>query len=243
VSAPADGVSVLHRDAELLVLYKPPGLVTTRPDPGPSLVACAAQLDPDAPRLHPSSRLDGEVSGLVVFARTRRATEHLLRARRGGDYLRTYLGLSQLAPEPREGHWDAPIALDPRDARKRMAVSGRAAAKGLRSALTHYRVHALLPQACSLALFPQTGRTHQLRVHAAYAGVPLLGDRAYGGTQRLTLADGRVLRAGRVMLHCARVRLPALGAGEALDLRAPIPADLTALWTALGGQAEALQVE
>ena len=71
-------IAIVHRDAELLVVNKPSGLPTTSPDGGDCLVARVHELDPDAPRLHPTSRLDAEVSGLVTFARTARATEALL---------------------------------------------------------------------------------------------------------------------------------------------------------------------
>jgi 23S rRNA-/tRNA-specific pseudouridylate synthase len=104
-------------------------------------------------------------------------------------------------------------------------------------------LHAL-PSAALLLLSPLTGRTHQLRVHVARAGVPLLGDRHYGGPMRCTLPTGQVVRAGRVMLHCARVRLPKIGeaadAGK-LSVDAPIPDDFRAVWLALGGGIEALQ--
>jgi 23S rRNA pseudouridine955/2504/2580 synthase/23S rRNA pseudouridine1911/1915/1917 synthase len=102
----------------------------------------------------------------------------------------------------------------------------------------------MLPTAALLLLSPLTGRTHQLRVHAARAGVPLLGDRHYGGPVKVTLPDGRVVRAGRVMLHCARVRLPKIAPTaepERLTLDAPIPADFRAVWLALGGELASLE--
>src|ERR1700755_3605750 len=91
---PDRDVRVLHRDAELLVLWKPAGLPTTSPDGRGCLTELAAQLDPAAPHLHASSRLDAEVTGIVTFARTTRAIEHLLEARRSGRYERFYLGLA-----------------------------------------------------------------------------------------------------------------------------------------------------
>jgi 23S rRNA-/tRNA-specific pseudouridylate synthase len=230
---------VLHRDRDLLVLYKPTGLPTTRPDDGPCLVRWAEALDPKAPRLHASSRLDAEVTGLVTFARSQRAIQALLEARRAGRYERFYLGISAAAPEPAEGEWRWAIAQDPRDPRRRVALAPDDA-RGARS-LTRYRVQSLQPLAAVLALRPETGRTHQLRVHAARAGVPLLGDRHYGGEAKRVLADGRVLRASRVMLHCARVRLPAIAGGEPLTIDAPVPDDMHKLWRELGGAPECLE--
>jgi RluA family pseudouridine synthase len=234
VSATVAEVTVLHRDALFLVLNKPSGLATTSPAAAsPTLVEAARALDPQAPRLHPSSRLDAEVSGVVIFARTREATEHLLAARRDGTYQRAYVALAAVAPEPRQGQWRAAIGIDPRDRRKRTAVADAAA--GARASCTHYRTLSQQKACALLWLEPQTGRTHQLRVHAAHAGVPLLGDRHYGGAMRVVLADGRVLSVRRTMLHCMRVRVPDPRGGDALCFEAPPPSEFAALWAALGG--------
>jgi 23S rRNA-/tRNA-specific pseudouridylate synthase len=254
----APDVRVLHRDADLLVLYKPAGLATTSPDGRNCLTEIAAQLDPGAPRLHASSRLDAEVTGVVTFARTTRAIEGLLAARREGQYERYYLGLATGPLEPASGELDWAIDRDPRDPRKRVAVevlssptTSTTTSEGSRrkrgrdqaqEARTRYRVLEVQPMAALLLLSPLTGRTHQLRVHVAYAGVPLLGDRHYGGPVKVTLPNGRVVRAGRVMLHCARVRLPSFdAAGSLLTLNAPIPEDFRSVWQALGGTPSALE--
>src|SRR5262249_14274414 len=155
----------------------------------------AEALDPDAPHLHASSRLDAEVTGCVTFARTDRAIEALLAARREGKYERYYIGLAERGPSPEQGEWRWPIDRDPRDARKRAALA-EGAERGMR-ALSRYRVLALQPTAAALLLQPETGRTHQLRVHAAKAGCALLGDKHYGGAMRSVLPNGRVLRAPR----------------------------------------------
>jgi 23S rRNA-/tRNA-specific pseudouridylate synthase len=244
-------VRVLHRDAHLLVLEKPSGLPTTAPGTGRTLVDVANELDPDAPRLHPSSRLDAEVSGIVTFARTPEATKHLLAARAAGRYARGYLGIAPGIPEPAHGRWEHAIGLDPRDARKRRVVPANSA--GARTACSHYRVLATIGTAsatvvsqgagasgrtgaaAALWLEPQTGRTHQLRVHAAHAGIALFGDRPYGGPQRLVLGDGSVVSARRTLLHCCRVRVPAMtGADELRFVSEPAP-ELIAFWRAAGG--------
>jgi 23S rRNA-/tRNA-specific pseudouridylate synthase len=90
-------------------------------------------------------------------------------------------------------------------------------------------------------LWPRTGRTHQLRVHAAHAGHALLGDAPYGGPKRLARADGRMVAFPRVMLHCAEVILPGIRSGT-LELRAPVPTDFAEAFFALGGTADALAV-
>jgi 23S rRNA pseudouridine955/2504/2580 synthase len=85
-------------------------------------------------------------------------------------------------------------------------------------------------QAVLLSLDPATGRTHQLRVHAAHHACPLLGDRTYGGMGKIVLPDGGVLPMERIALHAAWVQLAA-----APRVSAPFPAELAALWQALGG--------
>ena len=87
---------------------------------------------------------------------------------------------------------------------------------------------------------PRTGRTHQLRVHAARAGCALLGDRAYGGSVRLVDADGRVSRAGRPMLHCAEVCVPSPAGAGPMTFHAPVPQDMRQLHATLAPDASEL---
>lgn len=232
---------VIYRDAHFLVLDKPAGIATTAPDAGPSLFSAARALDSDAPQLHPLSRLDTQVSGIVVFARTPLANDVALAARRDGQFSRRYLGLAQQGVLPPEGEFRWTIALDPRDPKKRRALPEGQLAPGAKAALTRYRVRACAGAVIALDLYPQTGRTHQLRVHAAAAQSPLLGDVAYGGDKRLTLDNGRILSAGRVMLHCAHVSLPHpdVACGR-LSLSLAPAHDLLKLWLAAGGPASAL---
>ena len=219
-----------------IVVAKPPGIATTAPDDGICLFALVKQLDPAAPQLHPLSRLDTQVSGLLPFARTALANQLVLNARRAGHLLRRYLGFAQRAPEPSEGDWRSAIAIDPRDPKKRRAVSEAEYAIGVKEAHTRYALRARAGELVALDLWPQTGRTHQLRVHAAEASCPLLGDVAYGGVKRVVLANGRILTAGRVMLHCAQLELPhpETGVGK-LVLQLDMEADMAKLWAAAGG--------
>jgi len=237
----AGDVRLVHRDDELLVLYKPPGLPTTAPDRGESLAQLAPSFDPRAPRLHPSSRLDAEASGLVTFARTRRATKALLEARRKGRYGRLYLALGIGVPQPHEGRWDDAIGIDPADARRRV-VGTTAGARRVQHAETRYATGASAAGASVMWLRPATGRTHQLRVHAAAAGVPLLGDVTYGGPRRVVRDDGRVVTPRRTMLHCAALSLPDVAGSGTLPLLEPAPPDLARIWEQLGGEAGDLEV-
>jgi 23S rRNA-/tRNA-specific pseudouridylate synthase len=241
---PTDDVRILHRDPHLLVLHKPAGLPTTAPPGGVSLAQVALELDPGAPRVHPTSRLDAETTGLVVFARTRRATRALLGARAEGAYRRVYLAVTERAPEPPEGTWTWSIERDPRDPRKRVAGPEGAAPspRGGKAARTDYRVAASTALAAMLHARPATGRTHQIRVHAAAAGCPLLGDVHYGGARRRVLEDGAVVTARRVMLHCAAVAFPHPDGSGEVQFRAQAPEDFASLWRGLGGALDVLAV-
>jgi 23S rRNA-/tRNA-specific pseudouridylate synthase len=148
--------------------------------------------------------------------------------------------LAERAPTAEQGEWRWAIGSDARDARKRVALAEDA--QGGMRALSRYRVLSLQPTAAALLLRPETGRTHQLRVHAAKAGCALLGDKHYGGAMRSVLPDGRVLRAPRVMLHCARVSLPGIGHAQAVTVDAPIPDDMRTLWQQHGGSPDTLAV-
>ena len=239
---PPEAARVIWREDDVVAVDKPAGMPTIADHEGAAhaLVAATARaLGLDPGRLHPTSRLDRDVSGVVVFALTTAAAERLTRARAAGAYERRYVAIASSAPAPpapERGTWDAPIgrAHDPR-LRK---AHGRDPA----AAATRYRVCALAPGgAALLAASPVTGRTHQIRVHASHAGAPLLGDRDYGGPSRVTLSTGRVLEPRRVALHAARVVIPA-ASGARLVAAAPVPAELEALWSALGGEAAAWEL-
>lgn len=238
-SAPIQAVNVLAQTDDLLAVEKPAGMPTIADHAGfaHSLVATAARsIRIDASRLHPTSRLDRDVSGVVVFALTKNAAERLTRARAAGIYHRRYVALATRAPNPEDGLWDAPIgrASDPR----LRAAHGRDAVP----AESRYSTCGVSPRGVVLlAVSPATGRTHQIRVHAARAGTPLIGDVDYGGPARVTLANGRVLEPRRVALHAARVVVPDAHGGT-LVATSPVPPELTDLWSALGGLSEAWEL-
>ena len=229
---PPVGARVLLRTDDLVAVDKPAGVPTIADHGGGahalvSLTAKELRVDPS--RLHPTSRLDRDVSGVVVMALTAAAARRLAEARSRGTYLRRYVAIGSRAPSAEAGSWDAAIgrASDPR----RRKVDGRDAV----AAATRYVTCARAAGgAALLAITPLTGRTHQIRVHAAHAGAPLVGDRAYGGPARVTLPGGRVLQPRRVALHAAKVTVPDAH-GAPLVVAAPVPDDLRSLWTAMGG--------
>ncbi len=233
-------VTILARTEDLVAADKPAGVPTIPDHAGAThaltaLTAAALGIDPS--RLHATSRLDREVSGVVIFALTKGAAARLTGARARGEYERRYVAIATSTPEPASGAWDEPIgrAGDPR----LRQVGGRDPAP----AMTHYSVCGRAPGGQTmLSLAPATGRTHQLRVHAAHAGAPLLGDRAYGAPPRIVLGGGRVLEPRRIALHALRVVVPGDPTGTVLVVRAPVPPELRDLWSALGGDARSWDV-
>jgi 23S rRNA pseudouridine1911/1915/1917 synthase len=222
----APAVRVLKRGKGWFAVDKPAGIATIPDHGGASnalLPLAARAVGLDAARLHATSRLDREVSGVVVFTTTPDAAARLKRARDEHAYVRRYLAIAARAPSGDEGTWDARIGRA-KDARRR-EVNGRDAT----DAKTHFAVVARAGDVAMLALSPVTGRTHQLRVHAAHAGAPLLGDRVYGGPTRWTLASGKVLSFTRIFLHAARVTI------EGIAIDAAVPEEMRATWGALGG--------
>jgi RluA family pseudouridine synthase len=222
--------TILFDEDGLVAADKPADSVTI-PDHGGSgslIAAVARTLGVDVTTLHATSRLDRGVSGVVFFARTERAAERLRRAREEGRYRRCYVAIAAMAPPLPEGEWDAPIGRAP-NPRHRAARGDDAAPSRSR-----YLVVARAGAWALLSLEPITGRTHQLRVHAADGGAPLVGDRVYGGPSRATLPTGSVLSFDRVALHAGRVSVPRAD-GSVVHVASPAPAKLREWWVAAGG--------
>ena len=164
-------------------------------------------------RLRPGivHRLDADTSGVIVVARTERAYRDLSGQFQEHSTTKVYQALVLGRPEPPEGIIEAPIARDTRN-RKRMAIVEQG-----RQATTRYRTLERYNGYTLLEVMPQTGRTHQVRVHLSSIGYPVAGDRLYGG--QTTLLQ-------RQFLHAAKlgVRLPS--SGEYAEFVSPLPTDL-----------------
>jgi 23S rRNA-/tRNA-specific pseudouridylate synthase len=221
---------MLHESVDVLVANKPAGL-SSIPDTRGTEASLLGLLERTHGKLHASSRLDREVSGVLVFARTEAAALALTQARETSQYRRLYLALAHGNAVQDSFVWDADIG---RAKNKNLrAINGHEKAQALSYARTLARIALPYPVAAltALALEPQTGRTHQLRLHASHAGLPLLGDTAYGGPKQLTLARGKVVPISRIMLHAFRVTTP-FGVFES-----PVPTDFRDLWSMLGASA------
>lgn len=237
VAATSGELEILHVEPGFVAVNKPADLASVPDHHGhDSLQArVAAYCNLPLDRVHPTSRLDRGVSGVVVFALAKGARDAFAQARDNGTYTRRYLAIAAVAPaEP--GTWSWAIGRHPKDPRKR-AVHGKDATH----ASTDHRVRARAAHGVLLELTPHTGRTHQLRVHASHAGAPLDGDTTYGGRTRLTSDRGDITTLKRVALHAARVVVP--WQGDRIELAAAVPSALREWWKALGGEPHELGVQ
>jgi 23S rRNA pseudouridine1911/1915/1917 synthase len=237
-----DEVRVLLEAGGIVVAHKPAALPATPDRRGDrSLTGEVARLLGlvGESAVHAASRLDVGVSGVMLCAVGARAGAHVAAMRAAGSIRRTYVGLAGGSVEG-EGIWDAPIG-------RTTCPSGRSrpTARGREpeTATTRFRAVAWARAAdvrkagertTLLRLDPSTGRMHQLRVHAAAAGAPLLGDREHGGARTVIEASGRVRALSRIALHALAVELPG-ERGEPLRATSPVPGELRATWAALGG--------
>jgi len=230
---PLDAARLLYADEHLAAVDKPAGVPaqpTLTSDRGTLPELVAALLGGPVQLVH---RLDRETSGVTVFARTAGAAAALAEAFRTGGPEKTYLALCARPPSPPEGRIAAPIGKDARRAGlRRVVIAGAGGRDALPAgsadeAATRYRtLRAGL--AALVEARPETGRTHQIRVHLAHLGAPLLGDPRYGGPRRVAGVD-----VPRVMLHAARLELAHPVTGAPLAFEAPVPDDFRAVERAL----------
>jgi len=214
-------LEVIYEDDVLLVLDKPAGLVVHPGAGNPSgtllnaLLYHAPQLA-GLPRAGIVHRLDKDTSGLLVVARTLEAQTDLVRQLQARTVKRRYLAVVLGAPAPR-GVVDAALGRHPTH-RTRMAVVA-----GGRTARTHYRVLERFADASLVECALETGRTHQIRVHMASIGHPLLGDPVYG--PRRSRGEG----FSRQALHAWRLALRHPASGRLMQWECAPPADLREL--------------
>ena len=219
---------LLHRDALMLVLDKPAGIAVHRgPKGGDNLEAHFGGLRFGLPR-DPAlaHRLDRDTSGCLVLGRHRKALEKLGLLFKQGKIAKTYWAVVEGAPEADDGLIDLPLG-------RRDATRGwwmKVEDGGLPSR-TRWRVLARGDKRAALALSPLTGRTHQLRVHCAAMGWPILGDPIYGKRP----GDGEV----PLHLHARAISVPLAKTKAPIEVVAPLPVHMREVWAALGLSPEA----
>jgi 23S rRNA pseudouridine1911/1915/1917 synthase len=223
---------LVHEDKHVFVVDKPAGLVVHpgAGNPDQTLQNALLALDPKLaalPRAGIVHRLDKDTSGLLIVARTLPAHTALVRMIGDRDVHREYEAVCR-GVMTAGGTVDAPIDRHPTD-RVRMAVR-----EGGREAVTHYRVIKRFRAHTHVRVQLETGRTHQIRVHLAHAGFPIVGDKVYGG--RLTLPKGvsEALRQAlrdfpRQALHAARLQFDHPVTGKPVECVSPLPADMRGL--------------
>lgn len=230
VEPEAIALDVLYEDEVLLAINKPPGLVV-HPAPGHwrgTLVSAllhrwpAASRDLNPDRLGIVHRLDKDTSGVLLVARTAEALTELGRQFRGRTVRKQYLALTWGTPRLPRGVIDQPIGRHPVQ-RKRMAIRPNG-----REARTRYEVLERFARVSLIRAFPETGRTHQIRVHLAALGCPIVADPVYA-RPRADVPGGMARQA----LHAERIEFTHPGSGTALRIEAPLPADFVAALAAL----------
>jgi len=218
--APEDiPVPIIYEDKDVLVVDKPPGL-TVHPAPGHhghtlvNAVLSHLAASPDSEeRPGIVHRLDRDTSGVMVIARNAAAHADLAEQFKQHRVTKVYLTLVRGRLTPEQGIIEAAIGRDSAD-RKKMAVT--AESRG-RKAVTRYRVQRYIGGYTYLEVMPQTGRTHQIRVHLAAIGYPVVGDASYGVA---------VPFLSRQFLHAHKLGFHLPSTGEYVEFTSPLPADL-----------------
>ena len=216
-------LDIVYEDADLIVVNKPRGLVV-HPAPGHPdgtlvnalLHHCGDSLSGIGGEMRPGivHRIDRDTSGLIIAAKNDAAHQYLSAQLADHTLARTYECIVVGALREDRGTVDAPIARHPTD-RKRMAVVA-----GGREAVTHWEVIARYPGYTHVRCRLETGRTHQIRVHMAYIGHPILGDTVYGAKKEVPGLTGQCL-------HAVGLRFLHPRTHEVVELSCPLPDEFT----------------
>jgi 23S rRNA pseudouridine1911/1915/1917 synthase len=222
-------LDIRYEDEDIMIINKPAGMVV-HPAPGHergTLVNAVLSHAPDLPGVGGEKRpgivhrLDKNTSGLIVVAKHDVALRGVQRQFKQRSVRKVYLALVEGHIQPSEALIDAPIGRDPRQ-RKRMAVIPPNRSARARPAQTSYKLVDRYGDFSLVACYPLTGRTHQIRVHLAFAGFPIVGDAIYGRRkQRLPLK--------RHFLHAAELTFRRPSDGESVTFRAELPPELQQL--------------
>jgi 23S rRNA pseudouridine1911/1915/1917 synthase len=233
-------LKIVHEDEGLIIVDKPAGMVVHPGAGNPARTLQNALLahDPSLARVARAGlvhRLDKDTSGLLMVARTPEVHTQLTRMLQKRQVTRLYLAVVRGRPTG-GGTVDAPLGRH-RTQRTKMAVR-----RDGRTAITHFRVEERFRAHALLRLQLETGRTHQIRVHLAHIGLPIIGDPLYGGRARLVAGAGEALLAAlgkfrRQALHAEQLSFVHPLSGRHRSFHAPAPADLRTLLRALRADA------
>ena len=232
-------LTILHEDADVVVIDKPAGLVV-HPAAGHAdetlvnaLLFHVRDLSGVGGEIRPGivHRLDKDTSGVMIIAKHDAAHRALTEAWGTSAVRKEYLALVYGTPAGAKGTIDAPVGRDPRD-RKRMAVVPNG-----RKAITDYEVLERHPHVSLLRCLLRTGRTHQIRVHLKHIGHPIVGDPVYSGPQWRGIGDKQIQKAlsslDRQALHAAKLTFPHPRTGASMTFEAALPDDMRLVLVAL----------
>jgi 23S rRNA pseudouridine1911/1915/1917 synthase len=246
-------LDIIYEDDDLIVVNKPAGLVV-HPAAGHAAGTLVNAILAHCPHLNVGGverpgivhRLDSDTSGIIVVAKNDAAMRDLQAQFKSRRVHKTYLALVDGHVKPPRGKIDAPIGRDPKH-RQKMAVLTRGKA---REAVTVYRTLAALGRPSTTPLHgsaqdasytlieaePQTGRTHQIRVHLAFLGFPVVADRIYGSKTPRSSAGKKENALGltRQFLHAWKIEFTLPREGRAVSFTAPLPEDLREVLEELG---------
>jgi 23S rRNA pseudouridine1911/1915/1917 synthase len=231
---------ILYEDSDLAIINKPAGLVCHAGAGVHSGTLVNALLhhmgpmeagDPSRPGI--VHRLDKLTSGVMLVAKNKQAHRQLSQQFKNRQVKKEYVALVHGCPSPASGTIDLSLGRDPGNRKK---ISVRARRK--RTAITHYAIERSFGPVALLGIRIETGRTHQIRVHLAQKGHPIVGDSVYG-PNRMRSLPARLYEAAkelqRPFLHSRLLEFHHPRSGELLSFRAPLPAELQRFLTALEG--------
>jgi 23S rRNA pseudouridine1911/1915/1917 synthase len=239
-------LDIVYEDEDLVAVNKPAGMVVhvgagvRRGTLVNALLYHIGRLSSTGGADRPGivHRLDKNTSGLILIAKTDAAHRTLAAAFKGRAIRKIYIGLVHGAVENHEGVIQAPVGRDP-FRRVRMATGG----VGSREARTRYRVLRRFPNFTLLEVAPETGRTHQIRVHLASVGHPILGDTLYGAPARIRIMGHEQKTLSRTFLHAFRLGFKHPRSGEPMLLTANVPAELEEFLESLAPSREGTRAE
>jgi 23S rRNA pseudouridine1911/1915/1917 synthase len=234
-------VEVLWCDDRLIAIDKPAGLVCVRLSAFPKrtfLRRLERELgdDPGSRRLEPVHRLDRGTSGVLLLARGAEAFAEMQRAFAAREVEKEYLAETANHPQWQNLTIDEPIGVDPRSPRSPRRFTAREGGVDLRAATTEVTSWKARRTHARLHVVPHTGRTHQIRVHLAHVGLPIVGDVLYGAARaeardyaaRLAAAERfHPDLVARTLLHAWRLHFHHPRTGQAISVESPVPADFT----------------